>query len=110
MPKRLASLPQRLDGAAFTTDDGRRFQVVQGQFFATSNHSEPHNAYLDTLRPGLLVSVPYHGHPVPLITVDGGVVRLASVEVEGAREKGARRISTLLGVVDPKQPMGLYRA
>lgn len=106
--KRIERLPSDLDGYDFKTDDGVKFTVVEGEYFPQGCIAQQHNSYLDALRVGLLVSVSFRGHPVPVIKVNGGVVRLKKVEAKGETTTGSREISTLLGVLETRQPMGLY--
>jgi hypothetical protein len=109
MAQTMRLLPSNINGMAFKTDDGTTFKVVEGEYFPRQSVGRQHNRYLDSLRPGLLVSVSFHGQPVPVVTVNGGVVRLAKIELdEGEVHDGARIISGLLGVMETRQPMGLY--
>ena len=78
-----------LKGREYETETGLRFQIVSDQFFPAGEHDKANGAYLDTLREGLLVSASYHGTPVPLVTVRGGVVKLNEVKAAGVPVKGA---------------------
>lgn len=106
----LKTLPNDIDGESFKTDYGKKFKVLKGDYFPKNSIGIQHNKYLNSLRQGLLVSVSFHGQPVPVVTVDKGVVRLVEVEAGGEVVKGSSVISKLLGLTETRQPMGLYSA
>lgn len=106
--KTLNRLPKDIDGKKFKTDEGVKFEVHYGDYFPDRSISRQHSKYLGGLRTGLLVSVSFYGQPVPLVTVDGGVVKLAKVEIGGKLLESAAAISKKLGLTETRQPVGLY--
>lgn len=105
---KLSRLPKDLSGRRFQTDEGVKFRIRGGKFFPDRTIGQQHARYLSTVRVGLLVSVSFHGHPVSLITVDGGVVRLTGVEINKELIEGSTTISKKLRVTQTRQPVGLY--
>ena len=105
--RRPVAFPKNLLGKELTTAEGVRFRVRDGQFYPHEVPTKQHAVYLNSLRKGLLVSVLYHGYPVPLVTVESGVFRLERVSIgtEVRALKGATAISKALGVVKPKRPV-----
>jgi hypothetical protein len=108
MSKTLNRLPSDINGRRFKTDEGVKFEVHEGDYFSDRRIGRQHSKYLGGLRVGLLVSVSFYGKPVPLVTVDGGVVKLDKVEVDGALLDSAAAISKKLGLTETRQPVGLY--
>ena len=106
----LKTLPNDITGQGFKTDEGKKFKVLKGDYFSQNSIGKQHQKYLSSLREGLLVSVSFYGQPVPVVTVDRGVIRLVEVEIAGETVKGSSVISKYLGVTETKQPMGLYLA
>lgn len=92
---------------SFRTDEGISFTILETEHFPKQSIATQHRKYLSDLRPGLLVSVSFYGQPVPLITVDGGVVRLVKVECGGETLGESLVISKALQVTKTRQPMGL---
>lgn len=110
MAKILNVLPKNIDGKDFKTDDGIRFSVLEGEYFPQDSIARTNNKYCSTLRQGLLVALSFHGKPVSVITVDGGVVRLASVKVQDEEINTAVAISEALKNTQTRKPLGLYPA
>lgn len=108
MAHAIKALPIDLSGRRFKTDEGKRFKVIEGEYFPEHSISRQHSKYLAHLRVGLLVSVSFYGQPVPLIVVDGGVVRLVVVQANKKVLGRSSDISKLLGIEETRQPMGLY--
>lgn len=96
-------------GQTFVTDSGVRFRVVEDEFFPAGEHDKANGRYLDSLKPGLLVSAWYRA-PTPLVTTRDGVCKLKVVEVEKERLTGATLISQRLGVPHTRVPVTLLRA
>lgn len=110
MPQKtkLDALPSKIDGMSFVTDFGTNFRVVKGEYFPQVSIGRTNNKYLGNLRQGLLVAVSFYGKPVSVITVNGGVIRLDKVNVEGVDLNTAVAISEALKNTETRQPMGLY--
>ena len=109
MTKAIKALPADITGRRFKTDEGKKFTVVEGDYFSERSISNQHRKYLSHLQTGLLVSVSFYGQPVPLVVVDGGVVRLVSIQQKDDETlQGSSIISKLLGVEETRQPIGLY--
>ncbi len=106
--RKLESLPKNIEGKSFKTDEGVRFRVVKGDHFSRNSIGRQHHKYLNSLRPGLLVSTSFYGQPVPLIVVNDGVVRLVAVETVDGQLEGSLAISKHLKVLETRQPVGLY--
>ncbi len=94
-------------GVTFRTQGGTVFKVLQAEYFPRERIANQHRWYLSGLGNSLLVSVSFYGQPVPLITVDEGVVRLIQIECEGEVLKTALVISKVLGVTVTRQPARL---
>ncbi len=110
MTKAIKALPADITGRRFKTDEGKKFTVVEGDYFSERSISRQHRKYLSHLQTGLLVSVSFYGQPVPLVVVDGGVIRLAVIQTDEKTLNHSAEISKLLGVEETRQPMGLYSA
>jgi hypothetical protein len=102
-----SDFPQNIVGKRFRTDDGKTFTVLEGECFLQRAVARQHRRYLSDLREGLLVSVSFYGQPVPLITLDDGVVRLVEVECGEETLKTSLVISKALGLVTTRQPKRL---
>jgi hypothetical protein len=98
-----------LVGKKYRTESGKEFRVLAERFYPRGTHDRANGKYLDSLRAGYLVSAAYQGHPVPLITLDDGVVRLVEVEVAGKRLRRATDISSHLGVSETRKPVVLQK-
>ena len=106
----LNTFPKDTDNRSFTTADGVHFIVRESEHFPEKRIAAQHRKYLTELRPGLLVSVSFYGKPVPVITVEDGVVRLDKVVVGGAELTGPAVISKALHVAKTRQPVRLSLA
>ncbi len=105
---KLSTLSKQITGISFQTDEGVRFKVLEGEFFSSASVARQHRKYLGDLRQGLLVAVSFFGTRTPVITVKGGVVKLAKVELSGMSLERAGVISQGLGLSETRQPLGLY--
>lgn len=95
----------------FVTDDKVRFTVLDGEYYSQSEIAQQHRKYCSSLRDGILVSLSFRGHAVPVVKVADGVVRLTRVLLcDTEKEVGdtASEVSKVLGVAETRQPMGLY--
>ena len=99
-----------LKGMTFRTETGKEFRVLSDLFFPRGKHDRANGKYLDALREGYLVSCSYQNHPVPLVTLKDGVAKLVEIEVAGVHLKGARNISTKLGVAETRKLVVLTKA
>lgn len=104
----MITLSNNLKGCSFKTDDGVKFTVVEQDYFSEKSIGRQHKKYLSALRPGFLVAVSFYGQPVPVVAVEGGVVKLVKVEIEDETLENALAISRRLGVARTRQPMRLY--
>ena len=99
-----------VSGKSFKTTAGVMFKVMSAEYFPQESIAQQHNRYLSFLRAGLLVSVSFHGYPVPLITVERGVFRLIGIKIGGEIIIGSLPISTALGITKTRQPDILRQA
>ena len=102
------AMGKTIAGQTFKTDKGVKFQVVEDEFWHAGEHDRSNGRYLDSLRPGLLVSAWYRA-PTPLITQKDGVHRLVEVSIAGESLKGSRVISERLGIEQTRIPVTLSR-
>ena len=95
-------------GKSFRTEGGVTFKVLAGEKYLDreiGGQGGQHRKYLMALRPGMLVSVMFHGTPVPVITTEDGVVRLTEIECNGRTCARSGIMSEALGVLQPKNPV-----
>lgn len=101
-------LPSDLGGKRFKIRGGKSFTVVEGEHFPEQDIGKQHAKYLRTLKVGLLVSVSFRGHPVPLVVVSDGVVRLISIITgRGKTVAGSTAIAEELGIEETRSPLAL---
>ncbi len=112
MKKKISSLSKKeVVGKDFMTDDGVFFTVLDGEHFPQSAIAGQHQKYCEALRDGILVSLSFRGKPVPVVKVSDGVIRLKRVKLKTSEtEVGetSTEVSQSLGVIETRQPMGLY--
>ena len=109
---KVRTLPDDITGKGMSFKAGRShqvFKIIRGQWFPYKKISNQHRDYLTGLREGMLVSVTFHGQPVPLVRLYDGVVRLIEVETKGETLKGSRNISEALGVTVTRQPVAVQQ-
>ena len=99
--------PTDITDKRFTTASGTSFTVLRSKHFPAKDIATQHRKYLTELRPGLLVSVSFYGQPVAVITVEGGVVRLDKIEVDGVELTGSTVMSRVLEITKTRQPVRL---
>ena len=100
-------LPSDLTDRRFKIRGGKSFTVVKGEHFPEKDIGRQHQKYLSSLKVGLLVSVSFRGHPVPLVVVSDGVVRLVSIKMGRETLEGSAVISDALGVEETRSPFAL---
>lgn len=95
----------------FVTDGNVLFTVIKSEHYPQSAIARQHQKYTSALREGILVSLSFRGKPVPVIKVSDGVVRLKRVmqcETELDYGDTSTELSTFLGVIETRQPVGLH--
>jgi len=98
----------RVTGTTYKTVDGKKFKVLDVQHFSHDEIGVANRSYLNTLREGMLVSV-WIRSPVPLITVNDGVVRLKGIEYLGRLVAGSGEICKTLGITKTRHPTPLQK-
>ena len=93
-------------GKTFKTDMGMTFIVIEDEFWPAGEHDKTNGRYLDSLKPGLLVSVWYRA-PTPVVTHKDGVMRLVEICIKGEHLTGSSVISKRLGVERTRIPLTL---
>jgi hypothetical protein len=110
--KKISSLSRDdVIGQDFMTDDGVHFTVLEADHYPQSAIARQHQKYCEALREGILVSLSFRGKPVPVVKVSDGVMRLKRIMLTTTGvELGntSTEVSQLLGVLETRQPMGLY--
>lgn len=93
-----------LIGKQFKTANGVIFTILDVQSYPKSKVGERYKRILN-FKPGLLVAISFRGTLIPNITLEGGVARLTSVEVDGNSINTTTAISAVVGV---KEAMVAY--
>ena len=88
----------------FKTSNGTVLEVVEEESYSWQRVLKGYREYLKSLRPSVLVSVAFYGRPTPLITIEGGVIRLIKIRIEDEVYKGSAAISRKLGIAGTKNP------
>jgi hypothetical protein len=95
---------ENMIGTSYETETGLKFKVVQAEDYPTAKIGKQFKKIL-ALKAGYLVAISYRGTLIPNITLDEGVARLTSVEVEGKVLSRPNAISQAIGI---KVPMTAY--
>ena len=108
--QKITRLPRnQIVGKHFLTDEAVAFVVEDGEYFPQDSIARQHRKYCEGLALGQLVSLSFHGSPVPVIGVRDGVYRLKRIRLaNGEAVDVAKVMSEKLNITETRQPRGLF--